>query len=245
MSEEQALKFVESAKLPISETNKLARCVDGRYENIPDMPLAAKPGGDAGDVMALFAALNLLGQSLASDEVVKIIADSIGGEQNFRFHTDEHAENSVPGLGCGHLKQAKFYPAAYGLQQEQIDSIFEALPHLIKKGAQQETVHGDHAEQGVIVIDSEDYGIKPLLRNGEEVQEVFVYQKTLHDDQLSKIAKTTQAVLAEQGVVVEEPQVRKALDDAFGKQLTETLQRLAKDLPVYTVKISANGEVEI
>jgi hypothetical protein len=74
MTEEQALKFVEAAKLPLSDSNKLARCVDGRYENMPDMPLAAKPGGDAGDLMALFAALNMLGQSLPNEEVVKIMA---------------------------------------------------------------------------------------------------------------------------------------------------------------------------
>lgn len=245
MTEEQAVSFVEATKKPLTDTNKLARCVDGRYENIDDMPMAAKPGGDAGDVMALFGALNLLGQSLPDNAVMKIITDCLGGTNNFRFHTDDHSDPAVLGIGCGHIKQAKFYPAAYGLNQDQIDFVFQQLPNLVTKGAHQEIVKGDHAEQAVIVVDSEDFGIEPLLRKGDSFEEVFVYQKTLHEHQLDKIAKETQEVLAAEGSVIEEQLIRKALDDAFGKQLTETLQRLAKDLPVYTAKISANGEVDI
>ncbi|HEX3095926.1 MAG TPA: hypothetical protein VHQ20_02285 [Patescibacteria group bacterium] len=244
MNIDEAQGFVEANKRLITETNKLARCVDGRYENIEDIPMIAKPGADAGDVMAAFGALNLLQQTLPSGVIFDIVAQSIGGVQNFRFHTDDHAGDAI-GMGCGHIKQAKLDPTAYGLQQDQIDFIFDQLPGVLVQGAWQEVLHGDHAEQAVVVVDSENYGVLPLLRSADTLQEAFIYQKTIHAQQLAKISKLMQENFAEQGVVVEEPQILEALNNAFGKQLGETLKRLAKDLPIYTAKINAEGAVEL
>lgn len=245
MNLEQAQAFVEANKIEITDKNKLSRCVDGRYDNIYDCPMIAKPGGDAGDVMSMFGALNILGKTLPNKDVFNLVMENIGGVKNFNFHTDEHADQGVAGLGCGHLKQAKLDPSAYGVTQDQMDFIFNDLPKTLHEGANQEVLYGNHEERAVIVVDSTNYGVIPVHRDGEKVSQAFIYQKTLHEDQLDNLAKALQEALAGDGTVVEETEVRDALDGAFAKQLGETLKRLAEGLPVYVAKISDNGEVEI
>lgn len=245
MNLEEVQNFVELNKVALTEENKFGRCVDGRYEKIENLPMIAKPGADAGDIMIVFGALNVLGKSIDNDKVFDIVVSNVGGIDKFNFHTDDHADQSVPGLGCGHLKQAKADPIAYGLKQDQIDFIFEQLPQAIAQSAHQEVLHGDHAEQAVIVVDSETHGVKPLSRNDENLHEAFIYQKTLHEKQLDKLAQALQIEFAAQGNVVEELEAKNALDSTFAKQLGETLKRLANGLPVYVAKIKDDGEVLI
>lgn len=245
MNLDEAQVFVEMNSRPLDDINRRSRCVDGRYEDQKNCPMISKPGADAGDIMAAFGALNILNQTLPNEVVLQTIVNAIGGESKFSFHTDDHAEPTQPGMGCGHLKQAKADPAAYGVTQEQMDFLFNELPKLLAKGAHQEVLHGDHAEQAVVVVDSETYGVVPLVRVGSNLREAFVYHKTLHTQQMDALSKGLQEALATQGQVVEDFQIRKALDDAFGKQLTETLKRLAEGLPVYTAMIDAEGVVSI
>ncbi len=245
MNKEEVKVFIESNKRQITDVNNFSRCVDGRYEDIQNMPLGAKPGGDVGDVMAAFGALNLLRKELEPQLVIDAALKLVGGEKNFNFHTDTHADPSDVGLGCGHFKQAKLDPIAYGVTQEQMDYLANALPGLLKQGAQQEVLRGDHAEQAVVVVDSKDYGLLPLLRDGEDLKETFVYQKTLHLKQLDSLANLLQETLASKGEVVESTDIRKALEEAFGRQLTETLKRLAEGLPLYVAKIGADGQIDI
>jgi hypothetical protein len=245
MTAEEAKLFVVQNKIELTDANSYARCVDGRYENLDNFPMIAKPGGDAGDVMAAFGALNMLQSSLPDQVVLDAVMTTIGGVQKFTFHTDSHADPNQPGIGCGHLKQAKIDPEAYVLTAEQISFILEQLPKLLEQGAHQEVLQGDHAEQATIVVSSEIFGLKPLVRKGDNLQEVFVYQQAAHQAQLGELAKVLQEALAASGEVAEEATIRKALDNAFGKQLTETLKRLANGLPVYTAIINTEGEVEI
>mgnify|MGYP007089347195 CR=1 FL=1 len=245
MNLEEAQVFVEMTSQPLTEFNRQARCVDGRYENIQNFPMIAKPGGDVGDVMAAFAALNLLQKSLPNEIVLNAVVSIAGGPQKFSFHTDDHAEPNQPGLGCGHLKQAVTDPEAFGLTNGQTDFLVAQLPNLLEQGAHQEVLHGNHAEQATIVVDSETHGIMPLIRVGDNVRSAFVYQKTLHTQQLDALGKILQEELAKQGEVIEDHEIRKALDDAFGKQLTEILKRLASNLPVYTAMIDSEGSISI
>ena len=243
MNIEEAQIFVEMNSRQLEDTNIFSRCVDGRYELIENFPMIAKPGADAGDIMTAFGALNSLQLSLSNEAVLNTVITAIGGITRFRFHTDDHAELADLGAGCGHLKQARLDPIAYGVTQEQINYIFSELPKLVEQGAVQEVLHGDHAEQAVIVIDSDTYGVTPLVRLEPNIRSAFIYHKTLHAQQLDKIVKLLQEALATQGQAVEDYVIRKALDDAFGKQLTETLKRLAQGLPVYTANIDAEGVV--
>lgn len=245
MTLEEAQAFVEMNSKPLDDLNQWSRCVDGRYQGMANFPMIAKPGADAGDVMAAFGALNLLGKTLPSEAVLNAVVNVVGGVQKFAFHTDDHAEPTQPGMGCGHIGQAVADPESFGVTAEQMQFIVSELPKLLEQGAQQEVLHGEHGEQAVIVVNSETHGLLPMLRIGDNLREAFVYHKTLHTQQLDKLAKGLQEALAAQGEAVEDFQIRKALDDAFGKQLAEILKRLAKGLPVYTAMIESDGTVNI
>lgn len=249
MTQEQVELFTSLTKTQLTTKCRTSRCVDGRYKDLQDFPMIAKPGGDAGDLLAAFAALNELGIEVDSSEVVKAIVAEVGGIDKFCFHTDDHAEEesgSKPGMGCGHLKQAKLDPEAYGVTAQQMDFIFTELPGFISSGATQEVLHGDHAEQAVIVVDSEHYGLKPqaTAQDGTFL-EAFIYEKTIHEQQLDVLASELQSIIAQNGMVKEQQEIRLALEHAFSKQLSQTLNRLAKDLPVYQVSIDEAGESNV
>lgn len=245
MDLEEAQVFVEMTSKSLDEFNRSSRCIDGRYEGLKNFPMVAKPGADVGDVMVAFAALNILGKTLSSETVLSTVVRLVGGVQKFSMHTSDLTDPKDIGFGCEHMMYAKEDLDSYGVTQEQMDFLVGQLPTLLEQGAQQEVLHGDHAEQAVIVVDSESHGIMPLIRVGDNIREAFVYQKTLHAQQLDALGKLLQEALATQGDAVEDFQIRKALDDAFGKQLAETLKRLAPGLPVYTAMIDPEGSISI
>ncbi|MDQ3018826.1 MAG: hypothetical protein M3Q64_03075, partial [bacterium] len=250
MTKEQVQEFADANKVLITDNCRKSRCVDGRYEGLlEEFPMIAKPGGDAGDILIAFSALNELGVELDPEVVVASVMEEVGSEDNFQFHTDEHAEHdhAGAGMGCGHLKNAYNDSEKYGLNKEQAAFVMEKLAQLTErdKDKHQVVLKGDHKESAVLVVDSEKYGLKPLLREGDEIQEAFIYQKTLHQEQLDILAKKLQEKIAATGKVVEEQIIRQALDTSFAKQLGETLKRLAAGRPIYTVKIDESGVVEI
>ena len=245
MDIEQAQTFVEMNSKKLTDMNMHSRCISGRYESFENFPMIAKPGADPGDVMAAFGALNALQLTLPPETVLNAVVTMVGGAQSFRFHTDDHTEPTDLGAGCDHLTQAKIDPTAYGVTQEQIDFIFGQLPKLIEQGAVQEVLHGNRSEQAIIVIDSEHYGVTPLIHLGPNIRSAFIYQKTLHTQQLDRLVKLLQEALATQGQAVEDHAIRKALDDASGQQMAETLKRIAQGLPVFTANIDAEGVVTI
>ncbi|MDQ3018902.1 MAG: hypothetical protein M3Q64_03465 [bacterium] len=247
MNKEQIELFAEKAKVKITAASKKSRCVDGRYSGDEDFPMISKPGGDVGDLMVAFAALKSLHIDLENEQVLAAVVDSVGGVENFQFHTDDHAEHddAGTGMGCGHLKKATLEPGSYGLNEAQTKFIVEELPKLLAAGAHQEVLHGDHQESAVIVVDSEEYGLKPLVQTADGLQEAFVYQKTLHAQQMDVLVRNMQEKLAAAGKVVESAELIKAFGDAFESQLGATLERLALGLNVYVVSISETGEIEV
>lgn len=242
MTPESLEEFVNHNKIAITETNLRGRCVDGRYDGHTDdeFPVIAKPGAASGDVIAAFGALNLLSKSLPHETVLNAVIEVEGGSDKFFFHTDHHAETQEAGcgMGCGHMKKARLDAETYGLTQDQIDYLFTQLPELLEQSAQQVVLQGDHAESAVVIVESEHFGLKPMRKSNDEVQQVFVYQKTLHERQLDLLARKLQEALAETGEVVEEQQIRHALDQAFALQMGATLTALAKGLPFFSVKMT-------
>lgn len=242
MDIEQAQEFANAQKVPLTAQNMHSRCVDGRYEG-DGLPMIAKPGGDIGDVMVLMAAANELGVKLDPHQALEIVTKRVGGVSEFQCHTDEHAENehAAHGMGCGHFKKSLLEPEVYGLSKEQTEALAKEVNLVVEQGAHEEVLHGDHAEQAVLVVESDKYGIAPLRRTEQGVQEAFVYQKGVHQNQLKEMAKDSQELLAEQGIEVSLSDMEKAVEDSFTKQLTATLQRLAVGLPVFSVVFDEVG----
>ncbi len=245
MNLDEAQTFVEMNSKLLDDTNKYSRCIDGRYENTGDLAMIAKPGGDVGDVMTLFSALNGLKISVPNETVLNLVVQAVGGAQYFNFDTDDQTEPTDFAAGCDHFAQARINPDAYGLTEEQISFISTQLSGFVQQGAHQEELHGNHVEQAVIVVDSETHGVSPLLHLGNNVLSAFVYQKTLHTEQLDALANKLQEALAIDGQAIEQDALRTAIYDSSAKQLALTLKFLAKNLPVFTALIDSQGEVSI
>lgn len=242
MNQERALNFVNAQKVTLTPENTLSRCVDGRYEGA-EMAMVAKPGADLGDVMAALAAANRLGINLEVSQAIDLVLKKVGDVAKFQCHTDEHAEHDHAGhgMGCGHFKKALLNPSAYGLTEEQVKELSERLNILVESGAHEEVLHGDHAEQAVMVVESDKFGLKPMRLENGELQEVFVYQKGVHDKELAELAHLLKQKMDEQGQAITEEQVQTAVTEAFSAQLQSTLKALAVGLPVFAVKFSESG----
>ncbi len=247
MNEEQVLEFASQAKFVITPENLLSRCVDGRYQDMENFPAVAKPGGDAGDVLVAAGAINQLELDLPMSDIIESVAEVVGGLNKFCFHTDKHAQhdNQPAGMGCGHIKLAKNNAQKYLVNQDQVDYLFEQLPEIINQGGHQVVLEGDHKESAVVVVSSDLFSIRPLLQTGSGLQEVFVYQQSIHQKQLERLSKVLQEKLAGHGIVSEQVDIAKALDDVFAVQLKNTLEALASGLPVYIVNFDQQGNPEL
>lgn len=247
MSFEEAKAFV---KRNIYEFNPddwmLSRCIDGRYEPNDTLEPLAKPGGDGGDLLIIKATCEKYGIELRDDDILDSLIEVVGGIKRIRFHTDVHAQHDKLGTarGCGHLKQASIDPEAYGVTSKDIDYIFDSLDSYKQQGSSETILAGDHLESAIIVIKSEIYSVKSMeVRNGISTQ-VFVYQKTLDNKRRRLLAKSLANKMI--GAFRSEAEyLYQALSETSDEQLLETLNRLAKELPMYEVVVDIGGNVEI
>ena len=69
--------------------------------------------------------------------------------------------------------------------------------------------------------------------------ECFIYHKTLTDNRLAELSRNLHRVLNPSNISPE--QMHAAVKQTHHMQLNETLNRLAKNLPVYNVKIDMEG----
>ncbi len=242
MSLAEAEQFAQANVYKIQDFR--SRCVDGRYDGDDNLPAIAKPGGDAGTVMIAFGALNKLGINPESAEVLGVVETLVGGSEKFSFHTDSHAEHdhAGAGMGCGHLKQAKLDPSAYGLEQSQIDSLIGGLPNELEHGARQEVLQGDHGEQAVMVVVSDEFSLKPKQADGTQA---FVYQKTYDEKLQEQLSKALYEKFKGNYLDVSLEKIDQAVTEVAAIQLQETLKRLAGGLPVYIVTVDEAGQVTV
>ncbi len=225
LSPKEVERLIQENKIP---QDYRSRCVDGRYEKTEDLAGIAKPGGDAGSLMAVLGSLVTLGVSLDSDtipEVLNVVVDTVGGVHNFNFHTDTHHEAEGVACGCGHVAKARKDPEAYGLNIEAIKILDAKLTQLKAQGANEVVLRGEHQEGSVVVINSPDESMAP--NNGTE--QVFVYNKGADEEIYRKLAKGIALILN-----MTEDEVFGALTAAANRQLDATLVRLADGLEVYT-----------
>lgn len=224
----------------------LSRCVDGRYRRQESGAAPfAHPGGDAGDMMVAVAALRLLAtkHSLKNieelrSEVLVAVVEVVGGVKNFYFHTDEGRKTKGIARGCGHLSKAAIDPGAYGLERDDMEAIFSKLETLKSQGAHEIELLGEHDEQAVIVIDSEEYA----LHNRDEVADVFVYHTTLQEKRLIALSEKMKLILPSIiGIVA----IQEALRRSCKRQLDATLTRLASGRPIFFVKVSPEKRIQI
>lgn len=220
----------------------------GKTQGEKPEPLA-KPGADIGDLMIVFAANREYGLEIKKEKIFKAVLETVGGFENFRFHTDDHNLNSKSEilnsfLGCGHFKQAYQDSAAYSLSKEEIKAINKFLTEAKKKGAKGEVLQGEHLEGAVLIVKGDHWSIAPQLMLNNEVIEAFIYQKTL-DDKRRRILAKHLLPYVKAPFSVDEEYLYQIMSQVADNQLLETVSRLAKDLPVYEVAFEEDGGFEI
>lgn len=246
---EQVEDFISENKYLFNQDKWfLSRCIDGRYEKNEELEPLAKPGADIGDLMMILATSNEYALNIVPETALEVLINTVGGKENLRIHTDGHnchdKDEKKQCLGCGHFKQASLDPAAYGLEDEDIDYIFEALQQLKKDGIKNDVLDGDHSEKAVIVLKSKKYSLMPRLKNSAGITECFIYHKTLDDKRRRELAKNLLPhVMSDKDI--DEEYLYEVLTSTSDQQLFETVSRLAPEYPIYNVKIDDEGIVEV
>jgi hypothetical protein len=245
LSLENIQELISENKYNINEKTKyLSRCIDGRYKNSKDLPALAFPGADIGELALILATANSYGFEVNKEKALESFLEVVGGEKNFRLHTDGHADPKVPAGGCGHFKQIGLDPKAYNLESPQIEFIKKNLSI-----GESITLQGDHMEVAVLLIKG-DWGVLPQFSletdQKKKLVQVFVYHQTLVDKRHRLLAKElikNKAVVFKNGE--DEEWLYNALSDVAENHLMETAKRLAKGLPIYSVVFEENGNFKI
>ena len=245
LSLEQVDELVRENRYKVNPKKKfLSRCIDGRYFNEEDLPALAFPGADVGELALIFATANSYGFDVDKEKVLKSLVDVIGGKENFRLHTDSHADPKEPAAGCGHWKQINLDPKAYNLETKEIDFIKKNIN--VGKSI---TLEGEHMEGAVLLVKG-NWGVLPQAHletdQGKRLVEVFVYHQSLVDERhrvLTKALIKNEAVHFLNGE--DEEWLYHALSDVSENHLMETARRLAKGLPIYQVVFVADGNFKV
>ncbi|KKP86305.1 MAG: hypothetical protein UR89_C0026G0003 [Candidatus Roizmanbacteria bacterium GW2011_GWA2_35_8] len=250
LSLEQVDKLIRENRYKVEPANKfISRCIDGRYKNEDNLPALAFPGADVGEIAMVLAASKTFGFDVDFKKLITTFTEVVGGVKNIRFHTDHHATPGVPAAGCGHFKQMKGDPSAYGVTSEETELIQQELKQLKNNGAVEIILEGEHMEEAVLMI-SGNWGINPQYsletENGVRFVEVFVYHQTLVDERHKALCSAlvkNMAITFKNGE--DEEWLYNALFETSEIHLMETAKRLAKGLPIYEVEFNDNGDYKI
>lgn len=215
------------------------KCVDGRYPPDTARGMLARAGGDCGYVMALMAINQKKKLQLTPEQcfnaVYKVISQKMHGA--FCIHTDHHADPEYEGsngqmhqtlIGCGHLSKAASQwriRQPYDVHSADVKKIIAYAKNLadIDDNVEMVNLEGEHAERGVLIIDSSTYTVNAM--DPKEHTMYFIYDKKRDEAFMKKLVEAMDI----RGVTVED--MKKEADI----QLQATLHNIAKGLPIYEV----------
>ena len=257
---EDARAFVGRSLWEARANNKGARCIDGRSK--PGSPAVSMAGGDAGLLAIALAATNRLRSKasvvISDMDVLTSVFSTIGGKDQFQYHTDEHAEHSG-GDGCGHCRLMKENPSVYGMSSDQADFFASTLREIRADGIEPVVLEGEHLERAVMLVqyvenletkqppneeNSQDAKVWVLDSHSEiDPEQAFVYQADLVVCRLKKLAHEM-AATAQGGIT--ESEILDVLEDVEQTQLAQTVSVLAPALPKFKVFVEVGtGAFEV
>jgi hypothetical protein len=220
------------------------KCVDGRYE--PGTGQLARAGGDMGYVLVLLA-LNAQKQlgltSLQCLDLVYAYATHDGGP--FSLHTDtrtdppnddfDQARNDAE-IGCRHCANAATpaFAPDFGLDSDEVKTVIAYVKARQRHGDAIELVRlaGDHAEQGVLLVESSHYTVNASARDGKSMY--FIYDRKRDDDYMFALVYWLQSYRG-LGVSLEE------FRSMAWRQTHATLRIQAREKPIMRVSIDESG----
>ncbi len=249
-------------RYPVAGNIFLSRCIDGRYEKklkvknqklkVEDhilLPALALPGGDLGELALILATGNAFGFEIDDSKLFAALSEIIGGEENFHFHTDNHSDLMIPASGCAHWRQIQSNPHLYNLQASHIKSLSLILNAIALKMSKPYVLHGEYREGAILMIKG-DWGVYPQYyfktEEKETLVQVFVYHQTLVNKRHRLLAKKlikNQAVKLYPGC--DEEYLYEVISEECENHFFETLNNLAKGLPIFKVEFEKNGDFKI
>ena len=246
-SEEEAKNYSEIAKYQITPKNSFIRCIDGRYLPNEETPAFAVPGGAAGYFMLIYAVLNDLGVNLRSSRVAEIVTELLGGVSKICCHTDSHDHSLYqgPAAGCGHFLLSHKDPAKYGLNEDQVKLISFEMGQLFNKGANEVVLQGNHAEQAVLLVRSDNWSILPSVEKGGVKKEVFVLHETFHRNNLKKLTGLFLKEFESNSITKSPDEIEQSVNGWATRQLLATAGAVASNLPIFAIEFvpgSAGGD---
>lgn len=221
----------------------ISRCVDGRYAFVEDLPACALAGADPGDLAVLYATARIYGFAVDHDLALSTLTKVVGGPKNISLHTDSHAKDQTGAAGCGHMGLIRKNPIPYNLTPEDVEILNTQIATMLKNGATETTLEGDHGEGAVLFV-SGAWSVQAQSVNGDT--QVFVHHNTLVDNRHKAWAKE---LVARQAVTLgerlDEEYLYQAMSDVTENHLLQTASVLAKGLPIYAVKFADDGSFSI
>src|SRR3989344_7425832 len=237
----QAQEFAEKNKYAVIAGSEFqSRCISGRYHSPSYLPPLSKPGADVGEILAILASLRNLNLMLSYETVLEVVLQTVGGEKNFHFHTDDGHASGV--LGCTFLSLAKMHFTEFGLTMDEIEFILTALERLKRKGANMTILHGGHSEKAVFEVESEKYALKNILMFKHEMVQAYVYHAAFDRKRRGFISGKLMSYF--QGKI-EKEKLKEIYEKISGLHFFKMLSFAASGLPVYRVEIDNSGKCAV
>lgn len=228
-------RTIDYVNMNIIRAHEGRKCVDGRYQPNQASGMLARPGGDAGYVMALMAVNKKKKLGLTPEQCFNAVYKVVSKSKGFSMHTDhqvdpdKHTHNGL--IGCGHMAKAgtKDLAKSYDVDSKDIKRVVEYSRHIaeISKTVHMINLDGEHQERGVLVIESTNYTVN--ADNPKLGRMYFIYDKTRDEEFM-------QAMVEEMNLDgIKTAELYRDMKKESDIQLRASLHNLAKDLPVYTV----------
>jgi hypothetical protein len=154
-------------------------------------------------------------------------------------------------LGCGHIRMMWQDSETYGVRPELPPMFLRAFMHARWNGAvegEYTPLAGGHEERGVLRVFLSDpvepFTSVPLVSPSCEGTQMFVCHPQVMSylrTQLVRFAQLQSGLVPKVG----EEELRRTVEEMADTQLTATLQRLAKGLPVFDVTFGQGRLVEV
>ncbi len=225
------------------------RCIDGRESRQPltkdkqplieddSLPEIARPGGGLGYILVVLGAMKIL-KLEGNTRGIQAVSEALGSQVT--FHTDSHHQEDIPCAGCGHIMAALNNPEKYGLDKKIVKDIKKYIPKLtdqLEKNNKRPVVYdGDHQETSAVIIDVENVGLPNLTESG---QRLYVYNRANDREILDKIAVELHKNFPKADLSA----IQDAIVEASKLQTNLTLEKLAGNLPKFSISKNAEGQL--
>lgn len=255
----EARHHINQLAFPIQMAGAAICCIDGRTpDDVSEAAPCRVPGGPLGVFGSVLHACQGQGIPIQDHENVLLEAMRVCMQPSkMRLHTDEHEPDayrprmsgtiyqnpstSTRCAGCGHAN-GLYHDSEYGLTPEAKAMLFRAEHAWLRSGAKFDTLHGDHNERAVVIVQSLDIGLKNELPDGSG--QIFV----VHDAGVRHLLQQVAERLHENGLFHAENGSLMQPSDIFARlykshqfHLDLTAAKLAKGLPTFYVQGSCGS----